>query len=431
MPDHDDAPGYAYESVFCIFLAALAFLGREQACWAFPQVLYLLIALLSLNLAAGYAMRRRPGAWVSAAAAMGNCALITAILHCSGGRASPLWVLYLLPVFTAAIFLGTAELVWISAGAVGFNISYCFLESGNLDAAVAMDAGLRTAVLALAGAVTRLMADRERQARGQVERQRLELDALLAKTESRAASDEPSRQLAEVGLLTAGVLHDLQTPLTVILGFSELGLHGADPEARKSFERIRKAGLVCRDIVSQVLAAAGPRPAEPLPCDLRETLLETIRMCESVFDHKGVSLHVRASEERILVAGAPTPFQRLFLNLLTNAAQATKRGGLLEVSLALSANAVRVFFDDDGPGLDDAFLQRLGKPFSTGKAAEGGTGIGLYVCRGIARAHGGELTAENRPQGGARFTVRLPLANRARVKRGVDAAQVRASTLRP
>lgn len=417
-PEQEGSLAYAYEAVFCIFLTAIAFLGREEASWAYPQVLYLLVLLLALNLAAGFALRRWPGRRsLSAGVILANCGVITAILHFSGGRQSLLWVLYLLPVFTASMFLTGKEAVWIAVGAVAFNVVFCAFSITAWDAAAYFDLGLRAGVLILAAALTWRMAERERRALGQVRAQRSELAGLLEQVEQRETQDLATRRLAEVGLVTAGVLHDLKTPLTVILGSCDIGLRDGDVAAtRADLERIKSAGLLCREIVNQVLAVSGQAQPSSEPCDMSAVLRETLAMCEPVAQKKRVAVHCSLPEEALPLRGSFQQLQRLFLNLVSNAIQAMPTGGELTITaaqvpppIAGLPPRIQVSVCDDGPGLSDEALAGLFKPFSTTKSAQGGTGLGLYICREIAMSHRGSLHADNQPQGGARFVVTLPL----------------------
>ena len=107
------------------------------------------------------------------------------------------------------------------------------------------------------------------------------------------------------------------------------------------------------------------------------------------------------------VDGHPSKLRQVLSNLIRNAAEAAGRGGAVEVSLeGVAGGGAVLSVRDTGPGLDAGALSRLFEPFFTTK--DRGTGLGLAVSRAIARAHGGEIEAENSPQGGAAFTVRLP-----------------------
>lgn len=417
-PETDRSLAYTYEAVFCIFLVALAFLGREDAGWAYPHVLYLLVALLALNLAAGSALRRWPGRrGLSTAVVLANCAVITAILHFSGGRGSRLWVLYLLPVFTASMFLAGKEVGWIASGAIAFNLAFGLLAPGPIDASAALDLGLRTGILTLAAALTWRLAERERRAQSEAARQRRELTRVLEQAQSRKADEASTQRLADIGMLTAGVLHDLKTPLTVILGFCDIGLKEADAEEmRADFQRIRASGLLCREIVGGVLAGGAKQDPALEPCDAAEVVRNTLAMSLSVLERKGIAVECVLPDDPLPVLASVPQLQRLFLNLISNAAQALSGGGTLSISARLLEavapglpDRVELCFADDGPGLSEAALAGLFKAFSTTRSDQGGTGLGLYLCREIALSHAGSLRAENVPEGGARFLLTLPL----------------------
>lgn len=409
---------YAYEAVFCIFLVAIAFLGRDSAGWAYPQVLYLLLLLLALNLAAGFALRRWQGRrGLSAGVILGNCAVISAILEYSGGGESPLWVLYLLPIFTASMFLTRQELGWVAVGAVGFNLAFGALSAAAWSSSLALDLGLRTGILSLAAVLTWWIADRERRAQALVRSQRAEMGKLLEEAQVREKEDSSTRRLAEVGLVTAGVLHDLRTPLTVILGSCEAGMgEESSAAARDDFERIRRAGNLCRDIVNQILAAAGQDRQTVERCDMVQVLDTTLAMCEEVLKSRKIELRWDRPEDPLPFQGSYRQIQRLFLNLVSNAAQAMSSGGVLTIEAKpVEPPApglpprVQVIVADSGPGLSEKALAGLFKLFSTTKSGQGGTGLGLYMCRQIAISHRGSLVAENRPEGGARFTLVVPM----------------------
>ena len=113
-----------------IFMAVLAFLGRNNPNLNYPQVLYLFTLLMVLNLSAGIALRLKPATpSLSAAFILANCGTITAILSHSGGASFNLWVLYFLPIFTVCLLLGPRETVWITAGVVAFNAVFTLSAS--------------------------------------------------------------------------------------------------------------------------------------------------------------------------------------------------------------------------------------------------------------------------------------------------------------
>src|SRR5262245_59197817 len=114
---NEKAWGQAYEVMFCFFLVVLAFLFRDNTGLVYPQILYLLVLLLTLNLAAGVSLRIWPKKnWVPCLIIIANCATITAVLHYSGEQESNLWVLFLLPIYTVCLLLTRNEVIWVTMG---------------------------------------------------------------------------------------------------------------------------------------------------------------------------------------------------------------------------------------------------------------------------------------------------------------------------
>jgi PAS domain-containing protein len=165
-PEWDESVGHRYESVFVVCLILLAFLFRDNPYLVFPQIYYLLVLLLGLNLAAGAALRsKRFGKNLSAAAIMANCGTIAAILSNSGEQASNLWVLFLLPIYTACILLDGREVVWITVGAVLCNAAYYFSAESAWNDVVCFEISIKSALLAFGAAATWRVVTQERRSR--------------------------------------------------------------------------------------------------------------------------------------------------------------------------------------------------------------------------------------------------------------------------
>jgi two-component system NtrC family sensor kinase len=139
----------------------------------------------------------------------------------------------------------------------------------------------------------------------------------------------------------------------------------------------------------------------------------TVDLVRRTNAHKGVELVDRYDAADALVLASQNQLKQIVLNLIANARQAMPLGGTVHVEVSrLGAHAL-VTVADDGPGIDPALLSRIFEPFFTTKRDLGGTGLGLSVSLGIAESHGGTLIASSEPGVGARFTVRLPLAEDA------------------
>lgn len=220
-----------------------------------------------------------------------------------------------------------------------------------------------------------------------------------------------AERLSAVGELAAGVAHEINNPLTTILGEVQLLLLGApEGEAREQLGIISDEAVRAARIVQSLLLFAGRRPPQ-------RTLLAVSEPLQRVLDLKGHQL--RSDNVRVEVDCAPAPsiwadesqLHQVFLNLVQNAHQAMKDAhgrGTLAVRVRPLPAGVRVEILDDGPGIAPEHLPRVFDPFFTTKRPGTGTGLGLSVSHRIVAEHGGRLWAENRPEGGAAFIVELP-----------------------
>ena len=230
---------------------------------------------------------------------------------------------------------------------------------------------------------------------------------------------EETRGLAEVGLLGSGMAHDLGNTFCVILGF--IDVLDADPalssDSRLDLGRIMKAALLGKGIVAQFAGMAKARQMPEAPCDLNEIIESILALEGPALAAKGIAVERSLAERLPIVLGNFHRIEQVFVNLITNALGILKRGDRLTLrtqpEAAGRAPGVRVTVEDTGPGIPDAVLLKLFKPFATGREEQGGTGLGLYVAAHIAAQHGGLLVGENREDGGARFILHLPVPERA------------------
>lgn len=239
--------GQKYESIFGIFMLALAYLWRDNPHMAYPQILHLLGLFFVLNFAAGLSLRFWPNfEALTGAIVLANCAVTTAILHYSGGIASNLWILYLLPIYTACMLLPTRYAVWITAGAGAFNVMMYTVSKTDWAAADVSGLALKTGILVFASAVTHNLVEKERAARERIAHQReevLRLEALTAEEDS-TADDQ--------------LTHDLLTPIMIIHGTIQIMQEDTEFSHRDhpDIARIDRAATRCRDLIFEARQAA-------------------------------------------------------------------------------------------------------------------------------------------------------------------------------
>ncbi len=411
---------HRYEMVFSLVLVMLAFLCRDNLNLVYPEILYLFLLFLTLNFLVVISIRLWSlHEWIVAGVILANCGTITAILEYSGGADSNLWVLYLLPINTACLLLDRRQVLLITAGAVGMNsVFLLFQEQGG--AAVLFLAALKNGLLIFASATTVHLVNRERRRTAELSKERDRLHELEAQAVERERSIEGSRALIELGLVSSGVAHDLRGPLTAILGTCEFNLDskGIEGDLRADFERIQRCAELCRSIAGTVLGVAGRRQVPESLVDVRAILRDVVSLYAESLHKNGVRCRIKnKAVGQSIVKVQPFQLQRVFLNIVANAVQAMPGGGTLilsvnDLTMRNGEKWVEISFQDSGPGIPKDIVKSLFAPFATTKPAGKGTGLGLHICRKIVAGCGGSLRVENGRAGGARFTVRLPEADR-------------------
>ena len=220
-----------------------------------------------------------------------------------------------------------------------------------------------------------------------------------------------SGKLATIGELAAGVAHEINNPLFAILGLVEFLLKDAEV-GTKGHERlvlIQRTGLEIKEIVRALLDFAREPSDERVPVSVADAARETVELFRRTSAAKASDLRADYTGEDTVVDGSGNQLKQIFLNLLANATHSVGgAGGEVDLAVKRDGDWVVATVSDTGPGIPENVLPRIFDPFFTTKRGTGGSGLGLSVSLGIAQAHGGTLLAENRPEGGARFVLRLP-----------------------
>jgi two-component system NtrC family sensor kinase len=223
-----------------------------------------------------------------------------------------------------------------------------------------------------------------------------------------------SSRLASIGELSAGVAHEINNPLTGILGFSQRLLRkSTDEKVKQDLERIHNEALRAAKVVENLLAFA--RQTKPMRehLDINDIVQKTLelRAYELKTGNIKVALDLAPSLPKIIVDSHQ--MQEVFLNIILNTEQTmteASRGGKLTIKTQETKGYIRISFGDDGPGIAAEHLDKLFDPFFTTRGENGGTGLGLSVCHGIVVEHGGKMIARSKPGRGATFFVELPTA---------------------
>ncbi len=221
-----------------------------------------------------------------------------------------------------------------------------------------------------------------------------------------------SERLAAMGQMIAGVAHELNNPLTAILGINDLLREKAADEAtRRQLDLIQKQARRAAEIVQNLLTFSRPRAPRRSQIRLDDLVLHTIQLHEYSLHANNVQVKYHAEPGLPFVVGDSNQLMQVFLNLIVNAEQAIREvgsQGKLSVRVAQEEGKIQVAFQDDGPGIPPAILPRVFDPFFTTKRPGRGTGLGLSICMAIMREHGGNIEARTPAEGGALFTLTFP-----------------------
>jgi PAS domain S-box-containing protein len=221
-----------------------------------------------------------------------------------------------------------------------------------------------------------------------------------------------AEKMAAVGQLVSGVAHEVNNPLTAILGFADLLMENPEvPEsARRDLQVILQEAQRTKQIVQNLLSFARQMPPQRKPVQLNTILRQTVQLRAYDFHSHGVEVIEHLEKDLRQVTGDSHQLQQVFLNILNNAydaARNTGRPARIEIRTTNLGKMVEVQFRDNGEGISSP--ERIFDPFFTTKEIGKGTGLGLSICYGIVREHGGEISCHNNTDGeGATFAVRLP-----------------------
>jgi signal transduction histidine kinase len=239
--------------------------------------------------------------------------------------------------------------------------------------------------------------------------ERVELEAQLSQAD----------KLSSIGLLAAGVAHEVNTPLAVISSYAQMLSKQLQGDAKKStvLEKITRQTFRASEIVNNLLNFSRTSGAEFTEVDVNRVILDTLSLLEHQFRTAKVRVHDELSPHLPPIQGNSGRLQQVFLNLFLNAKDAMPNGGTLRIATS-NGDGVSVMVSDTGSGIAQEHIQRIYDPFFTTKAApqdgqKRGTGLGLSVTYGIIQEHAGKIRVESSPAEGTTFYLDFPLLRKA------------------
>jgi signal transduction histidine kinase len=221
-------------------------------------------------------------------------------------------------------------------------------------------------------------------------------------------------KLSSIGLLAAGVAHEVNTPLAVISTYAQLLAKqvSGDDQKSKLLEKIAKQTFRASEIVNSLLNFSRTSPAEFDDVDLNRILNDTVSLVGHQLERAKVHVVLNLADQLPPIKGNAGKLQQVFLNLVLNARDAMEGGGSLMITTSASDESVRIEVADSGQGIAPEHLSRIYDPFFTTKLARKGTGLGLSVTYGIVREHGGSIEVQSEPGSGTLFHLEFPFAQK-------------------
>lgn len=228
-----------------------------------------------------------------------------------------------------------------------------------------------------------------------------------------------SERLAAMGQMIAGVAHELNNPLTAILGVTELVREGVEePGMRRQLDLAHRQARRAAHIVQSLLTFSRPPSPRRVPLQLNDTLQRTLQLHEYSLRTNNIVLDFEQRADLPLVMGDMNQLMQVFLNLITNAEQAileVRDHGTIKVRIEPAGEFVRILVQDDGVGISRDIISKIFDPFFTTKRPGRGTGLGLSISMAIIREHGGDIAAEPLPTGGSLFVISLPVSRPSQI----------------
>jgi len=228
-----------------------------------------------------------------------------------------------------------------------------------------------------------------------------------------------TEKLSAIGKLVAGVAHEINNPLTGIVGYAQILLgrkEGFDPLVRKGLEVIYEEAQRAARIVQNLLQFARKHPPQRSFISVNSVIEKTMELKEYELRVNNIHLSLDLDPNLPMTMADPHQLQQVFINIITNAQQAIMEAGREVGRISVKTESVthnppliRISFTDNGKGIPEEIINKIFDPFFTTKDVGEGTGLGLSICYGIIKEHNGNISASNLPEGGAVLTVELPV----------------------
>lgn len=391
------------------FQLAFAFAGTGALR---PWVLAAL-ALFVLYSTAGYAagwwlLARQVRRWVYLGFAGLDLTLIVVLLDLVGGVASLLYVLYFWVVAIALVFGALGG----TGGALVAFATLLWFRPIDVVLAGLWPTGIQLVVLLAQGATVGLLSDRTRSRAAALRRTRSHLDNARRRVTEEEAKLAHADRLSSIGVLAAGVAHEINNPLSGVMGCVKALRDPEMPEEHRAeyFETVRDGLERIQRTVRGLLEFAKQAPPRPDDIDLSDVVAACTRLVAPALHEKALTVQTDLDPTSASVRADRSQLMQGLINVMLNAAYAAPPESEIRITARENGDKVGVAISDSGAGIAPHQLHRVCDPFYSTKPEGQGTGLGLSVTIGIVRAHGGDLTIDSVEGRGTRVTIWLPRA---------------------
>lgn len=317
--------------------------------------------------------------------------------------------LYYIPLLLAAGWFGLRGGLLAALICAALYSPHIFLHWAHTQA-YQISQVMELAMMFMLGAMAGALSDRQRMHRRRAENLAVERDVALVNLRDTVDSLRRADRLATLGTLAAGMAHELRNPLAAMTGAveileKELPDHGTPAEfisiLRQEVARLNK-------VAGKYIDFARPREPDLSALNINESVQSAVDLLQRSAEKSKVEIRFTPAADIPHALADSVQVHQALVNLLLNGIQSMQAGGLLQVNVEADRAGIRILVRDHGPGLPPGPPERIFEPFFSTR--EGGTGLGLAVSRQIASSHGGGLSAEGAPGGGAIFCFQLPAA---------------------
>lgn len=221
---------------------------------------------------------------------------------------------------------------------------------------------------------------------------------------------EHADRLSILGEITAGIAHELNTPLANILGFAELlkNKENSDSQSIKDIEKIINSAIYSREVVKKLMFFACEMPQNMTKVDIVPVVRDAMNLLDSTLHKNEVTYKLRLPKEEVLMKVDTIQLTQVIFNLVLNAIYFSPKDGMIKLRLTQTPNKIILKISDEGPGIENENIEKIFQPFFTTKGVGNGSGLGLSVVHGIIKGHRGTIEYKSNNPTGAIFTITFP-----------------------